>query len=97
MNRTIVYKPYIYLIITILFIIIIIIDTRTSHWFLVENPWPVFAIVATYLLFVKYGTLAMKNREPFDLKYLMLVYNFVLVVLSVYISSEVSDSYKMLL
>ena len=50
-------------------------------------------LVAAYLLFVKYGTSLMKDREPFDLKYFMIAYNFGLVILSLYISSEVSLYY----
>ena len=46
--------------------------------------------VAGYLLFVKYGTAMMKDRKPFDLKYFMHAYNLGLVLLSVYMTKEVS-------
>ena len=46
--------------------------------------------VTAYLLFVKYGTVMMKERKPFDLKYFMHAYNLGLVLLSVYMSIEVS-------
>ena len=48
------------------------------------------AAVSAYLLFVKYGTVMMKNRNPFDLKYFMHAYNLGLVLLSAYMSIEVS-------
>ena len=46
--------------------------------------------VTAYLLFVKYGTVMMKERKPFDLKYFMHAYNLGLVLLSAYMSIEVS-------
>ena len=46
--------------------------------------------VAGYLLFVKYGTAVMKDRKPFYLKYFMHAYNLGLVLLSVYMTKEVS-------
>ena len=42
-----------------------------------------------YLLSVAVGPRLMKNREPFDLKYILITYNFSLVALSVYIVHQV--------
>ena len=47
-------------------------------------------LVLGYLLFVKYGRIYMEKRAPLQLKFVMMVYNFALVLLSLYIASEVS-------
>ena len=47
------------------------------------------ALVALYLVVVRYGPRVMKNRQPLELKPLMFVYNFALVLLSFYMSLEV--------
>jgi len=51
-------------------------DPRTDGWFLMESVWPTVALSSMYYLIVRYiGPRVMKEREPFDLKYVMLVYN----------------------
>ncbi|KAE8748228.1 hypothetical protein FOCC_FOCC005067 [Frankliniella occidentalis] len=53
-------------------------DPRTEHLPMARNPLPVFAIVGAYLYFsLSYGPRFMKNRQPFKLKRVMLVYNAV--------------------
>ncbi|XP_030370854.1 elongation of very long chain fatty acids protein F-like [Scaptodrosophila lebanonensis] len=45
---------------------------------LITSPWPVICILLVYLLFVlKLGRIFMENREPYDVKKLMMVYNIV--------------------
>ena len=70
------------------------IDPRTKNWLLVGKPWPTLTIVFGYLLFVKYGKQYMETRAALSLKYLMMFYNFGLVLLSFYISSEVCTEIK---
>lgn len=51
-------------------------DPRTKNWFLIENPFHVILIIALYVSFVtKWGPEMMKNRKPFHLKKIMIVYN----------------------
>ncbi|KAL7737245.1 hypothetical protein ACLKA6_005423 [Drosophila palustris] len=43
---------------------------------LTNSPWPVFLILSSYLLFVlKFGKTFMANREPYDLRKVLYVYN----------------------
>ncbi|XP_062920527.1 very long chain fatty acid elongase 4-like isoform X2 [Mobula hypostoma] len=63
-------------------------DKRTDPWFLVYSPIPVFVTFIIYLLICKYGPKYMLNREPFNLKYVLIVYNFALVAISAYIFWE---------
>lgn len=66
-------------------------DPRTKFWFLASNPGPLFLIIAAYLVFCLYaGPRYMKNRNPFQLKNAIIVYNAIQVVLSAVIVHEVS-------
>ena len=51
------------------------------------------AVVLLYLAFVVIAPRIMENRPPMDLKQLILVYNFVLVIISGYMCFEVSLFY----
>ncbi|KAH8407671.1 hypothetical protein KR222_010147 [Zaprionus bogoriensis] len=43
---------------------------------LTDSPWPIIVIVTCYLLFVlKLGKMFMKNREPYDLRRVLAIYN----------------------
>lgn len=58
---------------------------------LMQSPIPMSAILLSYLFFVLYlGPRIMANRKPLQLKGPMIVYNFALVALSIYIVYEVS-------
>ncbi|XP_050440796.1 elongation of very long chain fatty acids protein 7-like [Adelges cooleyi] len=51
-------------------------DEEVDNWFLINAPWTVFTTVALYLIFVmKVGPDFMKDRTPYKLKSIMLVYN----------------------
>ena len=55
-----------------------------------QSPVSMTAILLCYLLFVLYvGPRMMANRKPLQLKEAMIVYNFTLVALSVFIVFEV--------
>lgn len=48
-----------------------------------SSPFPTIAICLTYVLMVKVILPAyMKNREPFDLRWIMVAYNFIMVYVS---------------
>lgn len=63
-------------------------DPRSKDWLLVSSPWPLLAIIILYLLLLRFGPKFMANRKPFDLKGVMVVYNLLVVVLSVYMFKE---------
>ncbi|XP_069127245.1 very long chain fatty acid elongase 2-like isoform X2 [Argopecten irradians] len=68
-------------------------DPRTRHWFLLDdNPLHVWILTASYIAFVIIGPKVMKDRKPFDLKNFMIVYNFGLVFLSLYLLIEIVAS-----
>lgn len=51
-------------------------DPRADHWPLMSSVWPTVALCCSYYLIVRIlGPAYMKNREPFDLRNIMLVYN----------------------
>ncbi|XP_074597726.1 very long chain fatty acid elongase AAEL008004-like [Brevipalpus obovatus] len=59
-------------------------DPRVSHLPLMQSPIPTIVICLSYVYFVKIlGPALMKNRKPFDVRRLMLVYNFFMVLFSV--------------
>lgn len=63
-----------------------------DDWPFMSSPVPVLGIAISYLLYVTYvGPKLMKNRKPFELKYLMLFYNAFCVVNSFYLFFRVSD------
>ena len=65
-------------------------DPRVKHYPLMQGgPLPVLAIIAVYLFFVKVaGPWFMKNREPFQLKNVILAYNIFNVLISVWFFFE---------
>jgi len=57
-----------------------------------QSPIPTVLLCALYLLCVAVGPRVMKNREPFNLRRVLILYNFGLVALSGYIVYQVSIS-----
>lgn len=55
-----------------------------------DSPLPNLAILVFYLYFVRKGPEWMKDRQPFQLRNLLIFYNFALVGLSLYMLREVS-------
>jgi hypothetical protein len=59
-------------------------------WFLMGSPMPILGILTFYVSFVlKIGPKLMASRKPFNLKPLILFYNFSMILLSLYIVSMV--------
>jgi len=57
---------------------------------LMGGPVPLVTILITYLYFCKSaGQRWMKDRQPFDLKYALIVYNAIMVALNAWICYEV--------
>ena len=71
-------------------IAIFIPDPKTADWPLVATPWPTVAFVAAYLFIVKVGPKIMEKREAYNLREVLIVYNFALVLLSAWMVYEVS-------
>ncbi|CAG9759460.1 unnamed protein product [Ceutorhynchus assimilis] len=64
-------------------------DPRTSGWLLMGNPIPVVSILFAYLYFVlKCGPNYMKDKQPYSLKRIMMVYNLLQVAANVYLFNE---------
>lgn len=67
-------------------------DPRTNDWWLIGNPLPGIFIMVSYLLFVlKIGPNYMKNRKPYEMKNILIVYNFIQVIVSVWLFQEALD------
>lgn len=64
-------------------------DPRVADWFLMQSPLPTLFLITAYLTLVWVGPRWMRNRKPYDLKYILLVYNVGLVALSAHIVYEV--------
>jgi hypothetical protein len=67
-------------------------DPRTRDWFFLwADPVPAVTLALIYLFIVMYGPRWMRNREAFHIpSSILFVYNMALVVLSVYMTEEVS-------
>nr|CAD7455295.1 unnamed protein product [Timema tahoe] len=65
-------------------------DPRTIDWFLVRNPIYLLIILMTYLYFIQYlGPKLMKDRNPFDLSRLIMIFNVTQIVYNVWMFNEV--------
>ena len=68
-----------------------IVDTRVDGYFMMTSPIPSFVITALYIYAVSWGLPKfMDKRQPYELRKIMLVYNFAMVILSGYTFMEVS-------
>ncbi|KAK2580404.1 hypothetical protein KPH14_006155 [Odynerus spinipes] len=64
-------------------------DPRTNDWFLISGPGPILTIIVTYIYFsISAGPRYMRDRKPYDLKNTLIAYNFVQVLLSIYLVYE---------
>jgi hypothetical protein len=56
------------------------------------TPWAALGLVSLYLLIIMVGPKLMKKREAFRINQLLLVYNFGLILLSLYMFFEVGHA-----
>lgn len=64
-------------------------DPRTNDWFLVSGPGPLLMIVVSYVYFsTSAGPRYMRDKKPYDLRNVMIVYNFSQVLASLYLVYE---------
>jgi len=68
-------------------------DPRVNDWILMSGPFPTLSICLFYVYFVKVlGPKLMENRKPFDLKRVMMCYNFFQIIFSSWLFYEVSHT-----
>merc|ERR1711944_379127 len=64
-------------------------DPRVDNWLGMASIWPTVIICTAYVYFVKVlGPRLMKDREPYELKNILLVYNFSQVLFSFWMFME---------
>ncbi|XP_032521251.2 elongation of very long chain fatty acids protein 4-like [Danaus plexippus] len=64
-------------------------DQRVQNWPLMRTPWPGVALLAIYLLTVlKWIPKYMEKRPAFDLRRILFVYNFIQVLLCIYVTYQ---------
>ncbi|XP_022112529.1 elongation of very long chain fatty acids protein AAEL008004 isoform X1 [Pieris rapae] len=64
-------------------------DPRTNQFWLVRNPIPIMTIMFLYHRFVKvWGPAYMAKREPYNLKWLIVAYNIVQIVLCAHMAFQ---------
>lgn len=63
-------------------------DPRTATWPFMSTPWSTLGLVFLYVMIVIIGPRIMKNRDAFDIKWFLVLYNFGLVLLSLYMLCE---------
>ncbi|XP_017763319.1 PREDICTED: elongation of very long chain fatty acids protein AAEL008004-like [Eufriesea mexicana] len=62
---------------------------KTKDWFLASGPGPLMIILVSYVYFsVSAGPRYMKDKKPYDLRNVLIVYNFIQVMLSMYLLYE---------
>ncbi|XP_054274999.1 elongation of very long chain fatty acids protein 7-like [Macrosteles quadrilineatus] len=67
-------------------------DPRTNSWPLISSPVPGLTIMGAYLYFVlNWGPKYMSHRKPFRLTNILIVYNFLQVLVSVWLFWEALD------
>ena len=71
---------------------VLVADPRVKDWLWMQSPLPTLSLILLYFLFVRFGSRFMKNREPFEMKPLLFVFNSAIVVLYVYLTKEVCQS-----
>ncbi|XP_050440913.1 elongation of very long chain fatty acids protein 4-like [Adelges cooleyi] len=64
----------------------LVFDEVVDSWMFMSTPWPVLSTLVIYLLFVlKLGPKIMENRKPFNIKYVILLYNLIQTVYNGYL------------
>ncbi|KAL1248894.1 hypothetical protein QQF64_022212 [Cirrhinus molitorella] len=67
-------------------------DTRVRGWLLLDSYTPTFLLTIIYLLTIYLGTKYMRNRPAYSLKNVLLLYNFSITMLSLYMLVELISS-----
>ncbi|XP_046467904.1 very long chain fatty acid elongase 7-like [Neodiprion pinetum] len=65
------------------------IDPRTNEWFLLSGAGPITIILVAYIyICTSAGERYMKDKQPYDLRKILIVYNFIQILISIYIFKE---------
>lgn len=73
-------------------------DARVYSWPLMSGPLTVLTITLTYIYFVtSLGPNIMKNRKPYKLKNILIVYNVSQIVLCIYLFHRVRNIFYLYL
>ena len=64
-------------------------DPRVAAWPMMDTPMKTIGVLILYLITLHFVREHMANKKPFDLKYLLIIYNSVQVCGSFYIFAEV--------
>ena len=66
-------------------------DPRVSSWPMMSSPLPTVIVCLVYVMSVKvWGPNYMKNRPPYQIKAILIVYNFTQVLVSTLLFREVN-------
>lgn len=61
-------------------------DERADGWLLLSSVWPTVALSSTYVLLVTVvGPWFMRNRKAYDVKPVLIVYNAIQILISLYL------------
>ncbi|KAL5502213.1 hypothetical protein EMCRGX_G008949 [Ephydatia muelleri] len=63
-------------------------DPRVAQWLWMSSPLPTLSLIVVYFIVVLVGPRLMKNREPFQLKPVLFVFNTAIVALYAYLCRE---------
>jgi len=67
-------------------------DPRTDNWMFMSSPWPVLAYCILYYYIVRvWGPKFMKDRPPYEIKNIMLVYNLFQTVFSAWMFKRCAE------
>lgn len=67
-------------------------DPRVKDWLLMQSYYPTLMLTAAYLFLVWIGPKIMQNKEPFQLRFVLFVYNMGLVILNFHIFYELIEA-----
>jgi len=67
-------------------------DPRVATWPMMDTPMKTIGVLILYLITLHFVREHMANKKPFDLKYLLIIYNSFQVCGSFYIFAEVGLS-----
>lgn len=71
-------------------------DPRVEDWLLMQSPFPSLLLCVGYLVMCFVGPRIMATRKPFELKPILILYNFMMVLLSGYMFYEVMPNSDLL-
>lgn len=65
-------------------------DPRVESWPMMASPWPTLSVFFLYLVAANYGPNLMKARKPFELRWILVLYNLYVASLNLWIACELS-------